>query len=110
MTGLSGLDWGVIAVYFAALIGVVVWSSKKQDTSADYFLAGRNIGWFAIGSSLFASNIGSEHIVGLAGSGASTGMAMAHWEMHAWCMLLLGWVFVPFYYPIYEAREHLIDI
>ncbi len=98
MTGLSGLDWGVIAVYFAALIGVVVWSSKKQDTSADYFLAGRNIGWFAIGSSLFASNIGSEHIVGLAGSGASTGMAMAHWEMHAWCMLLLGWVFVPFYY------------
>ena len=98
MTGLSGLDWGVIGVYFAALIAVVVWSSKKQDTSADYFLAGRNIGWFAIGSSLFASNIGSEHIVGLAGSGASTGMAMAHWEMHAWVMLLLGWVFVPFYY------------
>ncbi len=98
MTGLSGLDWGVIGLYFAALIGVVAWSSKKQDTSADYFLAGRNIGWFAIGSSLFASNIGSEHIVGLAGSGASTGMAMAHWEMHAWIMLLLGWVFVPFYY------------
>jgi len=98
MTGLSGLDWGVIGVYFAALIGVVWWSSRKQDSSADYFLAGRNIGWFAIGASLFASNIGSEHIVGLAGSGASTGMAMAHWEMHAWCMLLLGWIFVPFYY------------
>jgi len=98
MTTLTGLDWGVIAVYFAALIGVVWWSSRKQETSADFFLAGRNIGWFAIGSSLFASNIGSEHIVGLAGSGASTGMAMAHWEMHAWVMLLLGWVFVPFYY------------
>ncbi len=98
MTGLSGLDWGVIGVYFLALIVVVWWSSRKQDSSADYFLAGRNIGWFAIGASLFASNIGSEHIVGLAGSGASTGMAMAHWEMHAWCMLLLGWVFVPFYY------------
>ncbi|MCF7817510.1 MAG: sodium:solute symporter [Kiritimatiellales bacterium] len=98
MSGMSGLDWGVIGIYFAALAGVVVWSSKKQDTSADYFLAGRNIGWFAIGSSLFASNIGSEHIVGLAGSGASSGMAMAHWEMHAWIMLLLGWVFVPFYY------------
>jgi SSS family solute:Na+ symporter len=81
------------------MLGAVVWwSSRKQDSSADYFLAGRNIGWFAIGGSLFASNIGSEHIVGLAGSGASTGMAMAHWEMHAWCMLLLGWVFVPFYY------------
>ena len=95
---MTGLDWSVIGLYFAALIGVVWWSSKKQDTSADYFLAGRNIGWFAIGGSLFASNIGSEHIVGLAGSGASSGMAMAHWEMHAWVMLLLGWVFVPFYY------------
>jgi len=98
MTVLSGLDWVVIGVYFLALVAVVWWSSRKQDSSADYFLAGRNIGWFAIGASLFASNIGSEHIVGLAGSGASTGMAMAHWEMHAWCMLLLGWVFVPFYY------------
>ena len=98
MTGLVTLDWAVIGLYFTALIAVVWWSSRKQDSSADYFLAGRNIGWFAIGASLFASNIGSEHIVGLAGSGASTGMAMAHWEMHAWCMLLLGWVFVPFYY------------
>lgn len=98
MTILTGLDWLVIGLYFLMLGAVVWWSSRKQDSSADYFLAGRNIGWFAIGGSLFASNIGSEHIVGLAGSGASTGMAMAHWEMHAWCMLLLGWVFVPFYY------------
>jgi len=98
MTVLSGLDWFVIGIYFLMLASVVWWCSRKQDSSAEYFLAGRNIGWFAIGGSLFASNIGSEHIVGLAGSGATTGMAMAHWEMHAWCMLLLGWVFVPFYY------------
>ncbi len=92
------LDWLVIGAYFFAL-GVVVWrSSRHQDSSADYFLAGRNIGWFAIGASIFASNIGSEHIVGLAGQGASTGMAMAHWEMHAWVTLMLGWFFVPFYY------------
>jgi solute:Na+ symporter, SSS family len=45
----------------------------------------------------FASNIGSEHVVGLAGSGATSGVAMAHYELHAWCLLLLGWVFVPFY-------------
>jgi len=77
---------------------VVWWSSKRQDTSKDYFLAGRNIGFFAVGASLFASNIGSEHIVGLSGQGASTGMAMAHWEMHAWVMILLAWIFVPFYY------------
>lgn len=95
---LTVLDWIVIAGYFAILAGVVWWSSRRQDTSTDYFLAGRNIGWFAIGASLFASNIGSEHIVGLAGQGASTGMAMAHWELHAWIMIMLGWVFVPFYY------------
>ena len=98
MTGLAGLDWAVIGLYFLCLVGVVWWSSRKQETSTDYFLAGRNMAWFAIGGSLFASNIGSEHIVGLAGSGAHQGMAMAHWEMHAWIMLLLAWVFVPFYY------------
>ena len=92
------IDWLVIAGYFAALIWVVWWSSRKQNTSEDYFLAGRNIGWFAVGASLFASNIGSEHIVGLAGQGTSSGMAMAHWELHAWVMIMLGWVFVPFYY------------
>jgi solute:Na+ symporter, SSS family len=90
-------DWSVIGVYFA-IIAVVAWlSSRKQNTSEDYFLAGRNIGWFAIGGSLFASNIGSEHVVGLAGSGSTSGMMMAHYELHAWCLLMLGWVFIPFY-------------
>ncbi len=95
---MTALDWGVIVAYLVGLI-VIVWrSSRHQETSSDYFLAGRNVGWFAIGASIFASNIGSEHIVGLAGQGASTGMAMAHWEMHAWIALMLGWFFVPFYY------------
>jgi len=98
MNGLEGLDWAVIGLYFLGLVVVVWWSSKRQNTSEDYFLAGRNIGWFAVGASLFASNIGSEHIVGLSGQGASTGMAMAHWELHAWVMIMLAWVFVPFYY------------
>jgi SSS family solute:Na+ symporter len=98
MGALSVLDWAIVAGYFGILVVVVWWSSRRQNTTADYFLAGRNIGWFAIGASLFASNIGSEHIVGLAGQGASTGMAMAHYELHAWIMLMLGWVFVPFYY------------
>jgi SSS family solute:Na+ symporter len=103
------IDWLVIAVYFAALVGVVWWSSRKQDTTKDYFLAGRNIGWFAVGASLFASNIGSEHIVGLAGQGTSSGMAMAHWELHAWVMIMLAWVFVPFYYRsgVYTMPEFL---
>jgi SSS family solute:Na+ symporter len=103
------IDWLVIACYFAALIVVVWWSSRKQDTTKDYFLAGRNIGWFAIGASLFASNIGSEHIVGLAGQGTSNGMAMAHLELHAWVMIMLAWVFVPFYYRsgVYTMPEFL---
>jgi SSS family solute:Na+ symporter len=70
---------------------------KSKDTAADYFLAGRNLGWGVIGASIFASNIGSEHIVGLAGSGVTSGVAMAHYELHAWCLLVLAWVFVPFY-------------
>ena len=97
-SSLETLDWAVIAIYFTGLFAVVWWSSKKQESSTDYFLAGRNIGWFAIGASLFASNIGSEHIVGLAGQGVESGMAMAHWELHAWIIILLAWVFVPFYY------------
>lgn len=95
---MSPLDWIIIAVYFALLVGIAWYSSSRNQTSADYFLAGRNIGWFVVGCSLLASNVGSEHIVGLAGNGASSGMAMAHWELHAWIMLMLGWVFVPFYY------------
>jgi SSS family solute:Na+ symporter len=95
---LSLLDGLTIALYFALTVGVVWWSSRKQTTTEEYFLAGRNIGWFAVGGSIFASNIGSEHIVGLAGQGAQTGMAMAHWELHAWILVMLGWVFVPFYY------------
>ncbi len=92
------LDWLVIGIYFLGLACVVWWSSKRQKTSEDYFLAGRNIGWFAVGASLFASNIGSEHIVGLAGQGTNSGVGMAHWELHAWVMIMLAWIFVPFYY------------
>jgi len=95
---LSTLDWLVIAAYFTALLGLVLAVTRRQQTSTDYFLAGRNVGFFAIGASIFASNIGSEHIVGLAGQGASTGLAMAHYELHAWIVVLLAWVFVPFYY------------
>lgn len=91
-------DWLTIAGYFAALLGVAWWVVRqKNQTSGDYFLAGKNAGWFVIGASLFASNIGSEHLVGLAGTGARDGMAMAHYELHAWCLLVLGWIMVPFY-------------
>jgi solute:Na+ symporter, SSS family len=95
---ISGLDWLAIGVYFSILLSVAAWVVRKsKDSAADYFLAGRNLGWWVIGASIFASNIGSEHIVGLAGSGATSGVAMAHYELHAWCLLLLAWVFVPFY-------------
>jgi SSS family solute:Na+ symporter len=109
MSGFAAADWAVIGLYFAILAGVVAWSARRQRSSEDYFLAGRNIGWFVIGASLFASNIGSEHIVGLAGSGAKDGMAMAHYELHAWCLLVLGWVFVPFYMRsgVYTMPEFL---
>jgi SSS family solute:Na+ symporter len=92
------VDWLVIAFYFGILLAIAWWViGKAKDTPDDYFLAGRNLGWFIVGASIFASNIGSEHLVGLAGSGATDGVAMAHYELHAWCLLVLGWVMVPFY-------------
>jgi SSS family solute:Na+ symporter len=95
---MEALDWVVIAGYFAILLGVAWWVIlKSKDSAEDYFLAGRNLGWFVVGASIFASNIGSEHLVGLAGSGATDGVAMAHYELHAWCLLVLGWVLAPFY-------------
>jgi len=94
----TSLDWIAIIGYFAILLGIAWWVIKKsKDTADDYFLAGRNLGWFIVGASIFASNIGSEHLVGLAGSGTTDGVAMAHYELHAWCLLVLGWIMVPFY-------------
>ena len=92
------------------LFGVAWWVIRSgKDTTDDYFLAGRNLGWFVVGASIFASNIGSEHLVGLAGSGATSGVALAHYELHAWCLLVLGWVLVPFYMRsmVYTMPEFL---
>ena len=92
------LDWNILILFFIVLGSIIWWVIKqKQESSEDYFLAGRNLGWFVIGASIFASNIGSEHIVGLAGTAADSGMVMGHYELHSWIILLLGWVFVPFY-------------
>ncbi|MEN1784826.1 MAG: sodium:solute symporter [Bacteroidota bacterium] len=98
MQGLDTLDWIVITAYFLVLLGVAWWViMQKQKNTEDYFLAGRNIGWFVVGASIFASNIGSEHVVGLAGNGAGDKMPLLIYELHAWLVLMLGWVFLPFY-------------
>lgn len=97
-TVLEGLDWVVLGIYFLVIVAIAVWVAlQKNKNTEDYFLAGRNVGWFVIGASIFASNIGSEHVVGLAGTGFQTGTPMAHYELHAWIVLLLGWLFLPFY-------------
>ena len=112
---LESADWVVLGIYFLALIGVAVWVIlQKNKNTEDYFLAGRNVGWFVIGASIFASNIGSEHVVGLAGTGFETGTPMAHYELHAWIVLLLGWLFLPFYirsgaYTMPEFLEKRFD-
>ncbi|WP_428741939.1 sodium:solute symporter [Tenacibaculum sp.] len=98
MKTLDFLDWVFIGIYFLVLLGIAVWViKKKQSNTEDYFLAGRNVGWFVVGASIFASNIGSEHVVGLAGAGAGDKLPMLIYEIQAWVVLLLGWVFLPFY-------------
>jgi SSS family solute:Na+ symporter len=107
---MTTLDWLIILAYFGLLLGLTWWSIlKNKETTDDYFLAGRNLGWLVVGASIFASNIGSEHLVGLAGSGATSGVALAHYELHAWCLLVLGWVLVPFYVRsrVYTMPEFL---
>jgi solute:Na+ symporter, SSS family len=99
---LVSADWLIVGAYFAVVFGVAIWATLRErsthGTSKDYFLAGRNAGWFLVGGSLFASNIGSEHLVGLAGTGAASGVAVSQFEVLAsLILLLLGWVFVPFY-------------
>lgn len=98
MQQLDTLDWISITLYFLVLLGIAVWViRKKENNTEDYFLAGRNIGWFVVGASIFASNIGSEHVVGLAGTGASNKLPLLIYEIQAWVVLILGWVFLPFY-------------
>jgi SSS family solute:Na+ symporter len=107
---LGTLDWIIVFLYFAIVAGVSIWAmARRKDSAEDYFLAGRHLGWFIVGASIFASNIGSEHLVGLAGSGATDGVALAHYELHAWCLLVLGWVMVPFYMRsgVYTMPEFL---
>src|SRR5882762_1167475 len=95
---LTGIDIAIIVVYFIVIFAIGFYFARKERTSTDYFLASRSVGWFAIGASLFVSNISTEHFIGLAGSGATSGLAVGHFEWLACLILLiLGWVFVPFY-------------
>src|SRR5438874_6362772 len=111
MSNLSIVDILVIAGYFVILSAIAWWAAKREkNVSADFFLASRDVGWLAVGASLFASNIGSEHLVGLAGTGAASGLAVGHFEwLASFILLLLGWLFVPFYLRsgVYTMPEFL---
>lgn len=98
LSTISLLDLVIIFGYFIVVFAIGFYFSRKERTTTDYFLAGRHVGWFAIGASLFASNISSEHFIGLAGTGAASGMAVGHFEwLASLILLMLGWIFVPFY-------------
>lgn len=110
MNFLGTLDWIFLIVYMLIIAGISIWSIRKSKNSpTDYFLANRNLGWWVIGASILASNVGSEHIVGLAGSAGASGTVLGHYELHSWIVLLLGWVFVPFYMRsmVYTMPEFL---
>jgi SSS family solute:Na+ symporter len=95
---LTAVDFVIVAVYFLVVLGIGVSFRKRGSSSKEYFLAGRHVGWVAIGASLFATNISSEHFLGLAGAGSKSGLAVGHFEWLAvLILLLLGWIFTPFY-------------
>ncbi|HEY2722736.1 MAG TPA: sodium:solute symporter, partial [Chitinophagaceae bacterium] len=103
-------DWIFVGLYLVIIAAISIWSIRKSKNSpSDYFLANRNLGWWVIGASILASNVGSEHIVGLAGTAGQSGTVMGHYELHSWILLMLGWVFVPFYMRsmVYTMPEFL---
>jgi SSS family solute:Na+ symporter len=113
LSSLSYLDITIILAYFGIILWIAQWASKSKTASGsaiDYFLAGKSSGWLVIGASLFASNIGSEIILGVSGAGARGNMPMANFEIiAALVLILLGWVFVPFYLRtgVYTMPEFL---
>lgn len=109
---MEAADIAVVALYFVLLlvIGLFAMWKSNHSTVSGYFLAGRSMNWVVIGASLFVSNIGSEHFIGLAGSGAASGFAVGAWEFNALLLLqLLGWVFIPVYIHcgVYTMPEYL---
>ena len=97
---MQAIDWLMVLGYFGVLAAVVVTTLRRHkiQSGEDLFLGGRSVGWFAIGASLFAANIGSEHLIGLAGAGASSGLTQSHWELNSWLIVAMAWIFLPFYY------------
>ena len=107
---LVAIDYLVLGVYFLVIFAIGFYFARKERTTTDYFLASRDVAWWAIGASLFASNIGSEHFIGLAGTGAASGLAVGHFEwLASLILLILGWVFIPFYLRsnVYTMPEFL---
>ncbi|XP_023340266.1 LOW QUALITY PROTEIN: sodium/glucose cotransporter 4-like [Eurytemora carolleeae] len=105
-------DYVVIVVYFSFVLFIGLWSSwrSKRDSVGGYFLASRSMNWVLVGASLFASNIGSGHFIGLAGSGAASGIGIAGFELSAiYYIIFLGWCFVPVYMSsgVYTMPEYL---
>ena len=95
---LSYTDWITITVYFATVFYIGFYFARQKRDSHQYFLAGHKTKWFALGTSVFATNISSEHFIGLAGSGAAMGLAVGAYEWGAaFCLFVLGWVFIPYY-------------
>lgn len=110
----SKLDWPdlvVIVLYFAFVIGIGIWSSRRsRGDISGYFLASRNMHWIPVGASIFATNIGSNHFIGLAGSGAASGIAVVGFEQSAvYILLMLGWLFTPVYMSsgVYTTPEYI---
>ncbi|XP_071371214.1 sodium/myo-inositol cotransporter-like [Centroberyx affinis] len=109
---MEAADIAIVAIYFILVLAVgfvAMWRANRSTVSG-YFLAGRSMNWAAIGASLFVSNIGSEHFIGLAGSGAASGFGVGAWEFNALLLLqLLGWMFIPVYIHsgVYTMPEYL---
>jgi len=95
---LGSVDWIILGTYFIFIFAVGYYYYRKNVSAEDYFLASRKSKWYSIGPTIFAANISSEHVIGLAGSGAAAGLAVGAYEwMAAFCLFVLAWLFIPHY-------------
>ncbi len=113
--GFAWLDWAILGVGLLGVIWAVYHAIQKDKkkmagASSEDYLFGKGEPWYIIGAAIFAANIGSEHLVGLAGTGAKDGVGMAHWEMQGWMILILGWLFVPFYQLLNNKMGKIITM
>ena len=107
---LTALDIGIFVASILAVLAVGLWAGRREDTSEDFYLAGKTVPWWGVAGSIFGTNVSADHLIGMLGIGYSIGFAQAHFEYGAIAgLLMLAFIFLPLYrrMGLYTLSEYL---